>query len=189
MLNRGRRLNPFVPTPQDVVEKIIDLAEIREGHVVLDLGSGDARIPLTAALRTGCIGIGIEINKELVSLANKKLKEYPSCRVSIINEDFRNVDLSTIDIVTAYLTQSALKVIKPALETLKNGAVVISHDYAIPGWRPIEVCEVWSSFDGRIHRLFKYKSGISNLDSHKLVPKTHKELVKLDEVIKSLKAE
>ena len=181
MVGRGKKLDPFVPTPNDVVEKIIELAELTENKVLLDLGSGDRRIPITASLETGCIGLGIEINKELVRIASQKVRE-SSARVIIINEDLRRVDLGPVDVVTAYLTRKSLAAVKPLLGALRKDAVVITHDYPIPGWRPVEVYEFWSSSDARIHRLFKYSP------KSRCLPKVNRrDLIRLDEVIARLR--
>jgi len=183
MVGRWKKLDPFVPTPLDVVEKIVELAELDENKVLLDMGSGDGRIPISASLMTGCIGIGIEINEELVRLANRKLRE-SSARVCIINDDLRRVDLSPVNVVTAYLTRKALLAAKPIFDTLRKDAVIVTHDYPIPGWKPVEVHEVWSSSDSRIHRLFKYKPKNSGL-----MDRNRRDLIKLDEIIARLKNE
>jgi hypothetical protein len=181
MVGRDRRLDPFVPTPNDVVERIIELAELSEDRVLIDLGSGDGRIPIAASLETGCIGLGVEINKELVRIASQKARE-SSARVLIINEDLRRIDLGAVDVVTAYLTRKALAAVKPLLGTLRRDAVVITHDYPIPGWRPVEVYEFWSSSDARIHRLFKYRP-----ESTSLTRVNRRDLMRLDEIVARLR--
>lgn len=186
MVGRVKRLDPFVPTPMDIVQKMVDFAELSEDKVLLDLGSGDGRIPITASSRTGCTAIGVEINKDLVRLANKKLSE-KSSNVIIINEDIRRIDLSSVDVVTAYLTRKALAAIKPIFSTLRNDAIIITHDYLIPGLRPIEVYEVWSSYDSRIHRLYKYKPEFQNVAVPNYLEKKSMGLVKLDKIIKQIK--
>ena len=180
-MGRGKKLDPFVPTPNDVVKKIIEFAELTEDKVLLDLGSGDGRIPISASLETGCIGLGIEINSELVRIANRKVKE-SSAKVVIINEDLRRVDLSAADVVTAYLTRKSLAAVKPLFSTLRKDAVVVTHDYPIPGWKPVEMYEVWSSSDSRIHRLFKYSpknSGLTHIN--------RRDLIRLNEIVSNLK--
>ncbi|MEM2932381.1 MAG: methyltransferase domain-containing protein [Nitrososphaerota archaeon] len=186
MAGRVKRLDPFVPTPIDVVKKIVDFAELSEGKVLLDLGSGDGRIPITASLMTGCIALGVEINKELVRLANKKLKEKPY-NVFIINEDMRRLDLSPVDVVTAYLSRKALTAMKPLFCNLKKDAIILTHDYLIPGWRPIEVLEAWSSHDSRVHRIYKYKPSLSNVTNSNCACIKRSRLVKLDQIIKQIK--
>ena len=159
MTRRGRRLDPFVPSPMDVVEEMIEFASPREGAVLVDLGSGDGRIPIVAARLAGCRAFGVEINPRLVEIARgKRDRELgrEAGRVEFLNVDASTLDLSSADVITTYLTSRALSSLSHVLATARPDAVIITHDYQIRGWRPVEVLEKRSSFDGKVHVLYKY---------------------------------
>lgn len=132
---------PFVPSPQTVVEFMLKMAELRAGEVLFDMGSGDGRTVIMAAKTFGARGVGIELREDL---AKKAMGNIHECglddRVTIMNDDMFNVNLTSADVVYLYLTTSANEKIKPNLERdLKKGARVVSHDYEIIGWRPVKV--------------------------------------------------
>ena len=117
------------------------LAELKPGEVVYDLGSGDGRVVIMAAKEFGARAVGVELRGDLVKRAlNEVMKLHLESRVKIVQDDLFKVDVNPADIVTLYLTTSANKKIKPKLESeLKPGARVVSHDYAIPGWKTFKV--------------------------------------------------
>jgi predicted RNA methylase len=132
---------PFVPSPQTVVEFMLKMVELRAGEVLFDMGSGDGRTVIMAAKTFGARGVGIELREDL---AKKAMGNIHECglddRVTIMNDDMFNVNLTSADVVYLYLTTSANEKIKPNLERdLKKGARVVSHDYEIIGWRPVKV--------------------------------------------------
>ncbi len=132
---------PFVPSPQTVVEYMLKLADLKAGEVLFDMGSGDGRTLITAAKTFGARGVGIELREDLAKKAMGNIHEKGlDDRVTIMNADMFNVNLTSADVVYLYLTTSANEKIKPKLESdLKNGARVVSHDYEIIGWRPTKV--------------------------------------------------
>jgi tRNA A58 N-methylase Trm61 len=132
---------PFVPSPQTVVEYMLKLADLKAGEVLFDMGSGDGRTVITAAKNFGARGVGIELREDLAKKAMANIHENDlSDRVTIMNNDMFNVNLTSADVVYLYLTTSANEKIKPKLESdLKKGARVVSHDYEITGWRPLKV--------------------------------------------------
>ena len=132
---------PFVPSPQTVVEFMLKMVELRAGEVLFDMGSGDGRTVIMAAKTFGARGVGIELREDL---AKKAMGNIHECglddRVTIMNDDMFNVNLTSADVVYLYLTTSANEKIKPNLERdLKKGVRVVSHDYEIIGWRPVKV--------------------------------------------------
>ncbi len=132
---------PFVPSPTTVVEYMLKLADLKAGEVLFDMGSGDGRTVIMAAKTFGARGVGIELREDL---AKKAMGNIHECglddRVTIMNDDMFNVNLTSADVVYLYLTTSANEKIKPKLESdLKKGARVVSHDYEIIGWRPEQV--------------------------------------------------
>ncbi len=132
---------PFVPSPAPVVEYMLKLAELKSGEVLFDMGSGDGRTLIMAARTFGARGVGIELREDLAKKAMSNIHEGGlDNRVTILNDDMFNVNLSAADVVYLYLTTSANEKIKPKLEhDLKKGARVVSHDYEVVGWRPEKI--------------------------------------------------
>ncbi|MEJ2242041.1 MAG: class I SAM-dependent methyltransferase [Candidatus Bathyarchaeota archaeon] len=134
-------LAPFVATPISVVRRMLVLADLKPDEVLFDLGSGDGRAVIMAASDFGAKSVGVELRddlskKALLSIQLLEIDDKPQ----IIQRDIFDVDLSSADVVFLYLTTSANERIKPKLESeLKSGARVVSHDYEILGWEPINV--------------------------------------------------
>ena len=150
------RLAPFVPSPQPVVERMLEAADVKPGDVVYDLGCGDGRIPITAAREFKAKGVGVELSKDLARQAQDQVNKLGlSNRVSIIQGDLLNVDLRPADVVTLYLLTESNERLRPILEkTLRAGARVVSHDFKIRGWKPERVDEV--PVYGRMHTIYVY---------------------------------
>jgi len=155
-VGRRQRLDPFVPTPRDIVGRILDFAEIDEGAVLVDLGSGDGRIVVEAARRGSARAIGVEIDPALVEYSLETVRRLRLRTATFTNDDIRRVDLTGATHVTAYLTSKALRAIEPVLLKARRDAIVVTHDYPILGWAPVETLTTWSSSDGRRHTLYKY---------------------------------
>ncbi len=132
---------PFVPSPTLVVEYMLKMADLKAGEVLFDMGSGDGRTVIMAAKTFGARGVGIELREDLAKKAMGNIHESGlDDRVTIMNADMFNVNLTSADVVYLYLTTSANEKIKPKLESdLKKGARVVSHDYEIIGWQPEKV--------------------------------------------------
>ncbi len=132
---------PFVPSPNIVVEYMLKLSGLKAGEVLFDMGSGDGRTVIMAAKTFGARGVGIELREDLAKKALANIHENGvEDRVTIVNGDMFNVNLTSADVVYLYLTTSANEKIRPKLDTdLKRGARVVSHDYEIIGWRPEKV--------------------------------------------------
>jgi tRNA A58 N-methylase Trm61 len=132
---------PFVPSPHSVVEYMLKLAGLKAGEVLFDMGSGDGRTVIMAAKSFGARGVGIEMREDLAKKAMASIHEHSlDDRVTIMNDDMFNVNLTSADVVYLYLTTSANEKIKPKLENdLKKGARIVSHDYEIIGWRPEKI--------------------------------------------------
>jgi len=139
----------YVPTPQEVVDKMLEMAEIKEGDVVYDLGCGDGRIVVTAAKRYGVKAYGFDINPKRVreSLENVR-KNNVGHLVTIAQEDIFTLDLSQANVVTLYLLPSLNVKLMPQLEKLKPGSRIVSHDFDMRGAKPVEVYRMNSSGDG-----------------------------------------
>jgi predicted RNA methylase len=131
---------PYVPTPPQVVQRMLSLAELRAGEVLFDLGCGDGRAVVMAAKDFGARAVGVELREDLVKKALSTIYEQNlQDRITVVNGDMFNVDLTSADVIFLYLTTSANEKIKPKLESeLKPGVRVVSHDYEIVGWKPLK---------------------------------------------------
>jgi predicted RNA methylase len=132
---------PYVPSPPQVIRQMLILAELKPREVFFDLGAGDGRTVVMAAKDFGARAVGVELREDLVKKALSTVYENGlQDRVTIVNGDMFNVDLTSADVVFLYLTTSANEKVKPKLEAeLKQGVRVVSHDYEIVGWKPLKV--------------------------------------------------
>lgn len=131
---------PFVPTPEEVVVRMLELAEITPGDVLYDLGSGDGRIVIAAAKRYGIKAVGFEINPALVEESRGTIKqEGLENLVEIREQDIRSVDLSPASVVTMYLYPNANLRLRRAIRSqLKPGSRVVSHQFHMGDWAPVK---------------------------------------------------
>jgi predicted RNA methylase len=132
---------PFVPSPVPVIQRMLQLAELKPGEVLFDLGAGDGRSVIMAAKAFSARAVGVELREDLVKKALGTIHESGLAdRVTIVNGDMFTVNLTSADVVFLYLTTSANEKIRPKLENeLKTGVRVVSHDYEIVGWKPAKV--------------------------------------------------
>lgn len=129
---------PYVPTPQAVVDRMLELARLKSGETVIDLGSGDGRIMIEAASKYGARGFGVEIDPRLVKLSNENaLKAGVADRVQFLQQDLFKTDFHEANVLTLYLLPDVNLALRPKiLAELKPGARVVSHDYGMGDWRP-----------------------------------------------------
>lgn len=134
---------PYVSSPEEVVRKMLDTAQLKKGETLYDLGCGDGRIVVMAARDYMAKAFGVEIREDLVSTAREQLKRFNlEGRVQIIQGDLFEADLSKADVVTIYLTSSANEKLKHKLgRELRPSTRVVSHDFSIAGWKPTEISE------------------------------------------------
>ena len=129
----------FVPTPQEVVDAMLQMANLTSKDVVYDLGSGDGRIPITAAQKYGARGIGIDINPERIKEANDNLaKANVGDKVRFLNQDLFETDLSEATVITLYLLPSLNVKLMPKLKQLKPGTRIVSHSFDMGSTWPAE---------------------------------------------------
>jgi precorrin-6B methylase 2 len=135
---------PFVPTPPEVIDRMLELARVSRTDMLYDLGSGDGRIVIQAAKRYGVKAVGIEIDSELVRKAQSNaLKEKVQHLVEFRAQDALTVDVSQATVVTLYMLPEFNAKLRPILDRqLKRGARVVSHDFEIQGWVPDRVEKV-----------------------------------------------
>lgn len=128
---------PYVPTPNDVLEQLLDLADVGPGDYVIDLGSGDGRIVIAAAKR-GAVGHGVDLDPQRIKEARANAEEEGvSDRVVFIQGDIFETDFSDASVVTLYLLTSVNAKLRPSLiENLKPGTRVVSHSFDMGDWKP-----------------------------------------------------
>jgi SAM-dependent methyltransferase len=132
----------YVPTPQNVVEAMLKLANVTSSDVVYDLGSGDGRIPITAAEKYGARAVGIDINPERIKEANANLaKSKAGDKVRFLNQDLFETDLSPATVITLYLLPSLNQKLIPKLKQLKPGTRIVSHSFDMGSEWPPEKTE------------------------------------------------
>jgi len=150
-------LAPFVSSPPSVVDRMLELADLRTGDLVYDLGSGDGRVLITAVQKYRVKGVGVEISANLCKATEDRVKALKlSDRIRVVHDDMLNVDLSPADVVIMYLETKSNEILRPKLEkSLHTGARVVSHDFAVSGWKPnrVEQLDAYS----RAHTIYIYE--------------------------------
>jgi SAM-dependent methyltransferase len=133
----SKKIVPFVPTPQEVVDKMIELAGVKEGDVVYDLGSGDGRIVITAA-KKGARAVGFDVDGDLVKESRENIRKAGLEKLAEIKQqDILTVDLTPATVVTMYLLPDVNLKLKPnLLKQLKPGSRVVSHAFDMGDWKP-----------------------------------------------------
>lgn len=120
----------YLPTPQPVVEAMLEMAEVTSKDVIYDLGSGDGRIPITAAKKYGARGVGIDIQPKMVKQATENaIKEGVADKVTFLNADIYEYDFSDATVVTLYLLPRLNEKLIPQLKKLKPGTRIVSHSF------------------------------------------------------------
>ncbi len=154
---RQQSLAPYVPSPQVVVDRMLEAARLKPGEILYDLGCGDGRIPITAARAFKAKGVCVELKRELADQARENVRRSGfENRIDVVHGNLLNVDLKPADVVTLYLLTSSNERLRPILErSLKPGARVVSHDFQMQGWKPDRVETVDAT--GRTHVIYVYK--------------------------------
>ena len=152
----------FIPTPPEVVNKMLELAQVKKDDLVYDLGCGDGRIVVTAAKKYGCKTVGYDIDPNRV----KESQEYVAKNkvgdlVSIEQKDIFSLDLSKADVITLYLLPSLNVKLVPQLDKLKPGSRIVSHDFDMHGVRPDKVIKVYSKVDDRQHTVYLWNTPLN----------------------------
>lgn len=149
---------PYLPTPNTVVDAMLQAARLKPGETLFDLGSGDGRIVIAAAQKYQAKAIGVELDDELAAASASRIAENgleKSAR--IIHGDLLKQDYSSADVVTVYLWPEANAQVAKLLDVqLKKGARVISHDFEMGGWKPTDTITIADDGTGRSHTLFLY---------------------------------
>lgn len=139
---------PFVATTPEVIDRMLEMARVKQGDVVYDIGSGDGAIVIQAAKKHGVRGVGIEIDPDLVRRARQNaFKEKVEHLVEFHDQDAFTADISPATVVTLYMLPEFNAKLRPILERqLRLGTRVVSHDYPIEGWTPDRIEIVKGTF-------------------------------------------
>jgi SAM-dependent methyltransferase len=131
---------PYVPSPIEVVDRMLEFADVKKEDVVYDIGSGDGRVVIQAAKKYGAKGVGLELDSRLVELARAEAKRQGVDHlVEFRQGDALKADISTATVVTLYMLPSFNRLLRPIMEKqLKSGARVVVHDYPVEGWNPVK---------------------------------------------------
>lgn len=136
-------------TPQSVVDKMLELAQIKQSDVVYDLGCGDARSLVSAAKRFGARGVGVDIDPRVVALARENVRRNGVEQlVTIEQANIFTLDLSPADVIFLYITQRFNLRLVPQFKKMRNGSRIVAHEFEIPGAKPIRTLRVLGPPDG-----------------------------------------
>jgi hypothetical protein len=152
-------LAPFVPTPHKVVEKMLELAEVKSTDVLYDIGCGDGRIVISAAKKYQARGVGIDIDPQRIEESRKAAREAEvETLVSFLLGDATRMDFSDATVVTLYLLPESNELLRPQFEKqLRPGTRIVSHNYRIPGWDDKEVqYQDLEDEEGNYHTIYVY---------------------------------
>lgn len=140
----AQKLAPYVTSPQPIVEKMLEVARLKSGETLFDLGCGDGRILFSAAKNYGAKAVGVELSPTLAKRAQQMVESQGlQEQVRVVQGDMMQVDVSGANVVALYLMTDANEQLRPKLEReLKPGARVISLEFKIKGWKPAKVEKV-----------------------------------------------
>jgi len=149
---------PHVPTPQDVIPKMLALASVMPNETVFDLGSGDGRMLIAAATDFHARAVGVEIRRRLVRECRKKVRELGlSDQIRVMSRNFKRVNLRKADVLAMYLSSYTLNLMGPKfMKELRPSARIVNFDYPIPGWRHQRRIEVTPAGWSKSHPIYLY---------------------------------
>jgi tRNA A58 N-methylase Trm61 len=150
-------LVPFVPTPLDVAQKMLEVAKVEPDDVVYDLGSGDGRIVILAAQKFGARAVGVELDSDLYEQSSERIRKLGlQGRAQILHENMFEINVRHATVVTLYLLTAVNERLRPRLASqLRSGARIVSHDFQVPGWQPEQTVEMMSKA-GVPNKIFLY---------------------------------
>jgi len=150
-------LAPWVPTPMEIAEKMLALAQVTKSDIVYDLGCGDGRIVILAAKKYHAHGVGVDIVPQRIKECHIGARKAAVQKlVKFILGDATKVDVSDCTVLCLYLLTESNELLRPKLEKeLRPGTRIVAHDYRVPGWKPKKVVEVKDK-QGKEHTLYLY---------------------------------
>jgi predicted RNA methylase len=153
----GEKLAPYYPTPLSIVERMLDLGELKPGEKMFDLGSGDGRIVIMAAQKYHADATGVELDSDLVASSQEKVRQLGLKTARIVYGDILKQDYSSANLITVYLLPESNIKVRPILEEqLKKGTRIVAHDFVIGGWTPVKTITIPDDGEGRSHMLYLY---------------------------------
>lgn len=148
---------PYVPTHEMIVDEMLKMGEVKGDDVLYDLGSGDGRIPITAAQKFGTRGVGIDLNPVRVKEANENAEKVKvTDKVKFIEGDIFQQDFSEATVLTLYLLPDVNLKLRPKIMQMKPGTRVVSHNYDMGDWEPQKVKELKTP-DGVTHYVYMWR--------------------------------
>src|SRR5215831_9601725 len=156
----GGKLAPYYPTPETIVEKMLQLGGLKAGEKMFDLGSGDGRIVIMAAQKFHAEAVGVELDRDLCRQSMARIQKLGLNKaVRIVNGDLLKQNYSSADLVTVYLLPESIdnKVLPLLEKQLKKGARVVAHDFEFKAWKPEKVENIADDGEGRSHTLYLYR--------------------------------
>src|SRR5882762_3990974 len=149
---------PHVPTPEDIIPKMLSFASVKPDETVFDLGSGDARIVIVAARDFHAKAVGVETRRRLVKASRRKIRELGlSKRAKITCRNFKRVGLRKVDVLATYLSSYTLNLLTPKfVKELRPGVRVVNFDYPIPDWQATKEIEVIPAGWKKPHSIYLY---------------------------------
>ena len=155
----SEKLAPFYPTPETVVERMLQLGGLKAGERVYDLGSGDGRIVIMAAQKFHADAYGVELDKDLAKKSLEKIRSLGlEKNAHILTGDLLKQNYSSADLITVYLLPVSNDKVQPLLDRqLKKGARVVAHDFEFKNWTPEKIDRIEDDGEGRSHTLYLYR--------------------------------
>jgi tRNA A58 N-methylase Trm61 len=149
---------PYVSIPEDVIRMMLELASLKRGEVVFDLGSGDGRMLIAAARDFHAEAVGVELRKRQVKACRARARELGlSSQVKVSCRDFKKVSLRRADVLALYLSGYTLSLLVPKFKReLKPGARIVNFDFPILGWKPDREVEVIPKGWRKAHPIYLY---------------------------------
>lgn len=146
---------PYVPTPQDVVEAMLNVAQVNSSDFLIDLGSGDGRIVVTAASKFGARGFGVDLNPKRIAEALDNAKAAGvSDRAQFFQKNLFETDFSQATVVTMYLLPDVNLQLRPKVLDMKPGTRIVSHDFDMGEWKPDQAITMRSNITGYSDRIY-----------------------------------
>jgi hypothetical protein len=140
---QASRDSVWVPTPERMIRRMLQIADTTSEDVVIDLGAGDGRIPIYAAKHFGARGVGVELEANLVRVAREKAKaEGVAHLATFLQQDLFEADLSEATVIALYISPGVMTRLKPRLLELEPGTRVVSHHFTLDDWEPDETIRV-----------------------------------------------
>jgi tRNA A58 N-methylase Trm61 len=148
---------PHIPTPEDIIPTMLEMASVRPGELVIDLGSGDGRLVIAAARDYGARVLGVELRMKLVKECRRRVKEMGLPGVRITRQNFKKVSLRKADVLALYLSSYTLNLLTPKFSReLRPGTRIVNFDYPIPDWKPAKEVEVTPKGWKKSHPIYLY---------------------------------